>query len=243
MSSKRVRPLGRRLPALAGVGLPWALLLLWVLWAGLAWWSAPREVSVSDLDRDIAAGRVVTFQRTDGWNDSTAYWGSAPEPRYGAEEGGIVAWTVPTGQVRYTYDGGPPQGPDAEPVGRDARLTATAQAWRADGAPAHRIADAAVLSAAAIGLTWLVMLVSGRPPRAGTRWFWFWVGLLPFGVGVLAWLYRERWRPTPAPTPAPAPDRRRTGWWGFGLLVLGGIGLSVLVAGARALLGGTVVPG
>ncbi|MFC3502996.1 hypothetical protein ACFOOK_18705 [Micromonospora krabiensis] len=236
MTSQRVRTLGRRLPALTAVGLPWALLLLWLLWAGLAWWSAPREVPVDELDRDLAAGRVITFQRTDGWNDD-ALWGDAPEPRYGADQGGVVAWTLPNGQVRYTYDGGPQGWSDPGPSARDARLTATAQVWRADGAPAHRVSDAAVLTAMAIGLIWLFVLVNGRPPRVGTRWYWFWVGLLPFGVGVLAWVYRERWRP------APERAARHSGWWGLCVLILGAIGLSVLVAGLRALLGGTVVPG
>ncbi|MFI7606479.1 hypothetical protein ACIBTV_15265 [Micromonospora sp. NPDC049366] len=237
MTSQRVRSLGRRLPALTAAGLPWALLLLWLLWAALAWWSAPREVSVDELDRDLAAGRVVTFQRTDGWDDDSALWGHVPEPRYPADQGGIVAWTLPNGQIRYTYDGGPHSWPEPGPSARDARLTATAQAWRADGAPAHRVSDAAALTAVAIGLIWLFVLVNGRPPCVGTRWYWFWVGLLPFGVGVLAWVHRERRRP------AAERAARHSGWWGFGVLILGGIGLSVLVAGLRALLGGTVVPG
>ncbi|WP_433280292.1 hypothetical protein [Micromonospora sp. CA-244673] len=89
-----------------------------------------------------------------------------------------------------------------------------------------------------IGVGWLLMLVAGPPPVAGTRWFWLWIGLLPFGLGVLAWLHLERWRGD-----VPAARPRRSGWAGLGGLLLGGILLSVAVTALAALFGGYVVPG
>lgn len=41
--------------------------MLWVLWASLAWWVEPRESAEAQLDRDLAAGRVVTYERASGW--------------------------------------------------------------------------------------------------------------------------------------------------------------------------------
>ncbi|MFE0531433.1 hypothetical protein ACFW0V_27925 [Micromonospora parva] len=231
--------------AVVAVGLRWVLLVLWVLWAPLAWWVEPRESTEAQLDRDLAAGQVVSYQRAYGWADDDAYWGSRPRPQY-ATGGGLLVWTVPNGQTRYAFDtspasdsypGGVDPSADSGSGGRDARRTAIAD-LRTDGGPAHRIGIAASLFAGVLTLLWLGRLIVGAPPLAGTRWFWFWVGLLPFGVGVLAWTYRELWRPPPAPVPG-----RGSGWRGFGWLILAGVGISLLVSVARIVFGTTVVPG
>ncbi|MFG1919268.1 hypothetical protein [Micromonospora sp. NPDC048898] len=242
-SPPRSRPAGGRWRVVVPVALRWGLALLWVLWAALAWWVEPRESTEAQLDRDLAGGRVVTFQRADGWADNGAYWGSRPDPRSSAH-GWMLVWTVPNGQTRYAMVGPPaaqsyPAGPDSSVDGRpDARLAAVADPWGTAGAPAHRIAGAAQLLAVVLPLLWLGRLIGGAPPLVGTRWFWFWIGLLPFGLGVLAWSYRELWRPPPAP----AADRG-SGWRGLGWLVFAGIGLTMLVFTARRLLGPAVVPG
>ena len=215
--------------------LRWVILGGWVLWAALAWWSTPRQVDLGQLDRDLAADRVVTWQRADGWGDGTwEFRGRHPEPAP-AENGQMFVWTVPTGQTRYVdaiVD------VDAVPADRYAeQLAATALPWRADRVLAHRVADSAGLLGVLTGLLWLTMLVAGPPPRRGTRWYWFWLGLLPYGVGMLAWLYREKWRP-------PA-DRvnRHTGWLGVAWAIAFGFVIGAAVVGARYLLGGSVVPG
>lgn len=236
------RPSSAGWRAVVPVALRWGLPLLWVLWASLAWWVEPRESTEAQLDRDLAAGRVVTYQRTDGWSD-TAYWGSRPELRP-AERGGMLAWTVPSGQTRYAVVDPPaleshPAEPDLSAhAARDARLAAVADPWQAGNGPAHRIALTAGLLSGALALLWLGRLTIGAPPLAGTRWFWFWVALLPFGVGVLAWTYRELWRP-----PSALVTHRGSGWRGVGWLVLGSVGISLLVFATRVVLGPTVVPG
>ncbi|PZG18900.1 hypothetical protein C1I95_12635 [Micromonospora craterilacus] len=251
------------------LGLRWGLPLLWLVWAGLAWWSAPREVPAEQLERDAAAGRVVTAQRADGWTDEwPSFWGARTPPRV-SQTGWLAVWTLQNGQVRYA-DIGPFVGPgpdfdtvfdddsdesvpDADEVGfDDAGVTYPGSAldyewvslrgvtWGGEQGLAYRLSQAAVLAAAVIGLVWLAMVVGGPVPAAGTRWFWFWIGLLPLGLGVLMFWFRER-RFVGHPEWQGRGDR--SGWLGFGCLVFGGIALSLVLAGARALLGGFLVPG
>ncbi|MEU8183615.1 hypothetical protein AB0B85_09565 [Micromonospora sp. NPDC049044] len=240
VSRSRSRPFGGR--DVVSVALGWGLPVLWVLWAGLAWWVEPRESTEAQLDRDLAAGRVVTYQRADGWADDDAYWGSRPALR-AAEQGWMIAWTLPNGQTRYAPV--PPPDPQSHPArpdrsaqtGPDARLAAVADPWHA-GEAAHLIANTAGLLAGVVTLLWLGRLIGGAPPLAGTRWFWFWIGLLPFGTGVLAWTHRELWRPPSAPV-----ADRGSGWRGLGWLILAAVGIALLVSVARAIVGTTVVPG
>ncbi|MEU1688172.1 hypothetical protein [Micromonospora sp. NPDC005707] len=213
--------------------LPLAVVLCWLIWAALAWWTAPRGADEAELEWDLAAGRVVTMARADGWQTGGG-WGRRPEPRY-AEGGWMLVWTRPDGQIRHASV--PAQDPEsgvdplADPRARDATT-------HGGDTLADAQANAAGMLALTIGVGWLLMLVAGPPPVAGTRWFWFWIGLLPFGLGVLAWLHRERWRGD-----VPAARPRRSGWAGLGGLLLGGILLSIAVTALAALFGGYVVPG
>ncbi|WP_030492009.1 hypothetical protein [Micromonospora chokoriensis] len=244
--ASRSRPLGGRWREVVPAALRWGLPLLWVLWVPLAWWVEPRESTEAQLDRDLATGQVVAFQRASGWADDGAYWGSRPRPQY-ATNGGMLVWTVSNGQSRYIFGAQPASesylaAPDpsagAEPSWRDAQLTAISGAGPADGGLAHRIGNVAALLAGVLTVLWLGRLIGGAPPLVGTRWFWFWVGLLPFGVGVLAWTYRELWRPPPVPVLG-----RGSGWRGLGWLILAAVGISLLVSVARIVFGTTVVPG
>ncbi|MFU8874193.1 hypothetical protein [Micromonospora sp. SL4-19] len=214
---------------------PVAVVVCWLVWAALAWWTAPRAADQAEWDRDLRADRVVTWSRADGWATDVGAWGRRPRPRY-ASEGSMVVWSRPDGQVRYASVGAPDGG---APYGSDPVDDPLAQAAGSRGgvAPADRLAGAAGLLGAALGLGWLVVLVTGPPPVAGTRWYWFWIGSLPLGVGLLAWLYRERWRGD-----VPSAGPRRTGWAGLGWLLLGGLVLSATVAGLGELLGDYVVP-
>ncbi|MFJ8579691.1 hypothetical protein [Micromonospora sp. NPDC093277] len=228
--------------------LPVAMVVCWLVWTGLSWWTAPRTADRPELDHDLAAGRVVTWFRADGWAADNGGWGGRRRPRY-ASEGAMVVWTRPDGQIRYAIVGAPVTGASSgsdplddgldrvaggDPL--DDRLYRVAGSW--DETPAAaRLADAAGWLAVALGLGWLVVLVAGPPPVAGTRWYWFWIGSLPFGVGLLAWAYRERWRGDVPPV-----RPRRSGWVGLGWMLLGGLLLSVAVAALGRLLGDYVVP-
>ncbi|QLQ35958.1 hypothetical protein [Micromonospora robiginosa] len=248
--------------------LPVALLACWLVWAALAWWTAPREADETGLQRDLAAGRVLTLTRADGWDD-TGPWGRRPEPRY-ASGGSTVVWARPDGQFRYAYVSPPTSGggveagdgadPDPDVVSPSPEATGASEEPDGGVAPDRRadpladprardatthlgdtradaLADAAATIALVLGVGWLLMLVAGSPPVVGTRWFWFWIGLLPLGLGVLAWAWRERWR-----ADVPAGGARRSGWTGFGVWLVGGIAVSLLLAVPGALLGDRVVP-
>ncbi len=255
----KVGPTVERLRPAVRLAVRWGLPVLWLLWAGPAWWSAPRQVPAEQLARDAAAGRVVTAQRADGWNDDLNYWGARPQPQT-SSTGWMAVWTLSNGQVRYADLGGyVGPGPDESVPGFDSAGlgsdgAAGTSPWSVNDAwaslrvdtrgseqgLAHRLAQAAVLVATVIGLCWLVMLVAGPAPAAGTRWFWFWVGLLPFGLGVLAYWFRE-WRFTGHPEWEGRGGR--SGWLGLGWLIFGGIALSLLVFGAQVVLGRFLVPG
>ncbi|WP_431975655.1 hypothetical protein [Micromonospora haikouensis] len=215
----------------------------WSVWAVLAWWAAPRESDVGQLGRDVAAGRVVTVQRGDGWQRPGAFfWGATPNLRPGPR-GPTLAWSLPDGRIRYADVRVPLGDPEPTPDGTDGGLTRVAEAWPSTSAPAHRITAAAEVLAAAVSLGWLAMLVVGPDPVVGTRWFWFWLGALPFGLGVLAWLHRERWRPPRRHGSTPPAAARRSGWAGLGWSLLATVGLSLAVVALRGLLGGALVPG
>ena len=254
-----------RARTVVSVVLRGVLPVLWLVWAGLAWWTAPRQVPAEQWERDVAAGRVVTAQRADGWSVDLSFWGAQPQPNVGAT-GWLVVWTVPNGQIRYadvgtfvTPDVTPalvtpdvdaaPDGDgdfDGEGVGSagygigDLGVSPAAYTWGSERGLAHRLAITAALLAAVIGLVWLFMLVAGPAPAAGTRWFWFWIGLLPFGLGVLAYWFRE-WRF--AGHPEWEGRGGRSGWLGLGWLIFGGIALSLLVFVAQVVLGRFLVPG
>ncbi|MDG4800773.1 hypothetical protein [Micromonospora sp. WMMD980] len=205
---------------------------------------------------------MLTITRADGWDDRGP-WGARPEPRF-APGGSTVVWARPDGRFHYAYvsppvsdgvdaedvvdpqedtdagtpspaatggtpdpDGGPFRDPWADPLADRAATTHYGDT-RADS-----LATAAATIALAIGAAWLLTLLAGPPPVRGTRWYWFWMGLLPLGVGVLAWAYRECWR-----ADVPTDGSRRSGWSGLGWWIVGGIGLSLVVAG----LGDNVAP-
>ncbi|MFI5834071.1 hypothetical protein ACIA5A_10390 [Micromonospora sp. NPDC051300] len=249
--------------------LPAALLACWLVWAALAWWTAPRADDEEGLRRDLAAGRVLTITRAEGWDDSGP-WARRPEPRH-AQGGSTVVWARPDGRFHYAYapapvsdgvedgdgaDPGPEQGtgspspaatgaspdpdggrfrdPWTDPLADPRALEATTHFGdtRADA-----LADAAATIALVLGAAWLLTLLAGPPPVRGTRWYWFWIGLLPLGVGVLAWAYRECWR-----ADVPTTGTRRSGWSGLGWWLVGGIGVSLVLAGLSAVLGDQLVP-
>ncbi|MGN9811764.1 hypothetical protein ACTMSW_20685 [Micromonospora sp. BQ11] len=221
--------------AVLDVAVRWGLPALWLLWAALGWWTAPRQVDAAELERDLAAGRVVTWQRAEGWNDREFLWArQQPEPRANPQ-GEVFTWTVPNGQTRYaTVDPIVGSLSDGDPY---APRLGTADRWWSGQGLTHRLVDVLGWLGGALALGWLVVLVAGPAPASGTRWFWWWMGLLPFGLGVLAWVDREWWRRGQRPA-----HERYTGWFGFGCLVGLGIVVSLLLYLLRAVLGGWIVP-
>ncbi|MDG4821039.1 hypothetical protein O7635_04120 [Asanoa sp. WMMD1127] len=220
--------------------LRWALLGGWVLWAVTAWWTAPRESTVEQAIADAQAGRIVAHQSAETIGDAnrSSLWFTPV--RLTSEQQGVltefVVWRTDFGRVHYAQvlrlepengmplDGKPPEARQLEQVlGLDEGTTIP---WFPP------------VLAATIALLSLAILIQGPAPKLGTRWFWFFLGGLPYGIGMLLWLRAER--PWTEPED-PAPDRktgqpkRYSGLTGLGLLILGGIVISIVVALLRAL--------
>lgn len=175
------------------------LVLVWLVWAVLGWWSAPRPVDVEQARDDIAAGRVSSTFRAEAWN-SSRLWGAYPDARVG-DDGPLLVWTTPTGQIRYTAPdldrrpaelvgaGGSGSGPRTEQL--------AAELDAAQTRPGRTTADygPAVVVSTVLGGVLIVMFLgflgAGPPPRRGTHFFWLWMTLIPFGLGMLAWLATE----------------------------------------------------
>ncbi|MFI6758437.1 hypothetical protein ACIBF5_04740 [Micromonospora sp. NPDC050417] len=232
------------------------VVLLWFVWAMLAWWSAPRPSDADQARRDIAAG-AVTSVRT-GWGIRPGdFWGATPDMR-GDYGGSVVAWTTTSGRVRYT-DAGPQSTIDQSgnqtvgdiPPQRRLIADLTSAVGRGgSGINLHWIGFAAQSIATVAMVVFLFTLVPGAAPVHGTKWFWFWISLIPYGLGVLAWVGRERWRPDPRAALAqrlPGVDgpgwKRWRGYEGFLIGIGLGLALTMLTYVLRWILGPVVVPG
>ena len=197
-----------------------ALVVLWMVWAALAWWTAPRESTVERAAAALAADRVTTSMRVQDL-DGPDFWAQPPRVTYGSTDNApLLVWRTPDWRVHYAY--GPPPG----------------EGWYVTSGQAVP-SEVGVLSLILL-VFGLGVLVAGPPPVVGTRWHWFWIGFVPFGLGLLYWLARERpW----VKEPAEPPRKRRDGFTGFLAQLALNIVASLLLIGLRGLLGDTVVPG
>ena len=188
------------------IGLQVLLVAAWLGWAGCCWWSQPRPVGPEQAERDLTAGRVVSFARLTSWGDPSPGWVTMPDER-GERHGWILAWSTPAGQVRYTGAGVvEQQGRLRRSAVHPATLMSSDQADRlatrlaaaGDAGSGGSVLDRGAFSTAAwatssaLALICLGWVLFGPRPRRGTRWFWLWVSLIPFGLGVLAWVFLER---------------------------------------------------
>jgi hypothetical protein len=217
------------------------LVAVWVVWAALVWWAAPRSVSNAQAEREIAAGQVVGYVRAEGWTGNGP-WFEQRRPRQ-VGDGSEVVWRTSGWRVHWTTVG--------TPATSDLRAGAEAMAARMEAAGGHwnpvvveAPARTAGIAAGVLMVSCLAVVIFGSAPVRGTRWFWFWVSLIAGGAGVLAWLLTERpWSRRAAASPAAAAldagsrdvPGRRSGWTGFLYGILAAIGLSLLGAGLRSL--------
>ncbi|MEV4642533.1 hypothetical protein AB0J80_34840 [Actinoplanes sp. NPDC049548] len=199
-----------------------ALIVGWITWAALTWWTTPREASLAHARQDIAADRVVDYQWGSEWRkDSSLLWPSNPVLESGAHDR-IFLWETPDGRSYYTD-------------GDDALHQATTALNGHHGSALPTIASG--LAIAGVLLTLWALL--STDPVTGTKWFWFWIlTLLPFGVGLLWWLARERpWARDVRPR-----EKRHRWYAGIGYSFLAGLGLSIVLMLLRAWLGDGVMP-
>ncbi|AGZ39866.1 hypothetical protein [Actinoplanes friuliensis] len=218
------------------------LVLGWVAWAGLTWWTAPREGSVSQARADLDAGRVTSYEWGDSWENTGGLLNPAGAELDTADEyGPIFLWNTRDDRTHYTYTNST-LGSDGKPVDAESKaLGAAMEHWYAGGPYAGTAVLKTVLSGLAITGVLLVLwaLTSAPDPVTGTKWFWFWILYwTPLGLGLLVWLLRERpW------SSRAAPREKRYRWYaGMGFAFLGGLLLSVVVWGLHSLFGDQLVP-
>jgi hypothetical protein len=224
------------------------LVLLWVLAAGLSWWTSPQEESYDQAGKDLAAGRVAAYQWGDRWDDQNQQrWFGSPElTSSGSTLGPLFVWRTTDGRVHWVdaerfdevdaVNDGRWSGPGAAALGREVEARGAGSQELTVG----WVSAAVAWSGVALGLTFLGVVIWGPAPARGTRWFWFWVGaLVPFGLGLLFWLARDRpW----ARSAVPDGRSRDGGLAGFAIGFLSSIFLGFVLIGLHELFGEFWVP-
>jgi len=232
-----------------------ALVLLWLLAAATAWWTAPRKQSYEQARADVAAGRVTAYQWGDRWDgEGPGPWFSTSTLQSSGTIGPLFAWRTPDGRVRWTdtddfgqvtttgaVDGRSYSGAGAVGIAQDMRAAGVEdRGGDVDASEPVTIGIGVVLAAIFLG-----MVVAGPAPVLGTRWFWFClVYLTPLGLGLLFWLARDRpWSRAAAPAIVPGGvGRRDRGVLGFGIGILATFLISVLLLILHGTLGDRWVP-
>ncbi|KUL33010.1 hypothetical protein [Actinoplanes awajinensis] len=213
------------------------LIAAWVVAAGAAWWSAPRQTDVERATADIAAGRVVAYEWGAHWNDNGPdRWFSVPMLYGGGTAPTVFAWRTPDNRTHWIDTNG------------DATQIAQLRASVAESPSANVLALSTLING--IGLLFTVvflgMILAGRPPVIGTKWYWFWLfALVPFGLGLLYWTFREV--PWTKPTVFPplkddGSEHRLRGLRGLVTAFLISVAVSFALYGLRALLGEGIIP-
>lgn len=233
------------------------MVVLWVAWAALSWWTTPREVDVAQARADLAAGRVASFEWGDSWDHTGGYWAGRPQLRGSGAPDRVFAWWTPSWRVNYvvleglptTIDGSASSDGGAQPRYSGPQAAALARAVESAAPEAGwsgRAGEPAVVGVTLLlGFLAVSILVLGPAPVRGTRWFWFWLGAgVPFGLGLLCWLAWEHpWsRTAQPPTTQPARDTRLRWYVGIGLAFLAGLAISLVLVLLSGWLGEALVP-
>ena len=240
-----------------------AVLALWVTWAALGWWTAPRPSHVEQARADLTAGRVVAYEWGDSWDTDVGWAGvmAVSELQSNGTYGPLFAWRTPDWRVHYV---------DVAADGTSTVLAGTVDATQFSDAFTASLAEAVqaaggeelqasvgtpfalrLLTGPLLTAAFLVLLLAGPAPRIGTRWFWFWVATLaPLGLGLLTWLIREHPRPAEpdlearpdAPVMWPGRETRLRGPLGFGAGLVAAFAGSFLLHLVSGVTGEWLVP-
>ncbi|MFI7597373.1 hypothetical protein [Actinoplanes sp. NPDC049681] len=197
-----------------------ALVVGWIMWAALMWWTTPREASLAHARQDVAADRVVEYSWGSEWRTDHVPW-TPPVLEDGSDDR-IFLWETPDGHSYYT------DGDDA--------LHAAAE--KSNGR-SESVLPRTMTGLAIAGTLITLWALLSTDPVTGTKWFWFWIlTLLPMGVGLLWWLARERpWARDVAPR-----EKRHRWYAGIGYSFLVGLVLSIAYALLRGWLGDGIIP-
>jgi hypothetical protein len=222
------------------------LVVLWILWAALAWWTSPRHADTERMRADFDTGRVVAFEFADSL-DGRGPWGVSLTFRFAPQSNEILVWRTPDWRLHYTTFDLPLDAVDqaGTPLSETHRMIEDYLAGHQDTTLGGTRPALLTYLSLALVLVGLGVLLAGPDPVIGTRWYWFWFGFIPFGLGLLYWLAKER--PWTDPPPRPIDRKtgrpaRREGLTGFLVQLASGFVVSLVVLGLGALLGNAVVP-
>ncbi|GAB1691857.1 hypothetical protein [Krasilnikovia sp. M28-CT-15] len=229
-----------------------AVVVLWLLAAATAWWTAPRQQSYQQARADVAAGRVAEHQWGDRWDGDTRRWFGDPTLLSSGTLGPLFAWRTPDGRWHWTdtdtygevrvadADEKTYAGPGAAALAQDLRA-ADLEGTSGDVAQTPVITWMEVL----LAVVFLGVLVAGPAPRRGTRWYWFWVvTFVPYGLGLLFWTTREHpWARSAAVDTAPGAERPRdSGFRGLAVGILSAIVIGLVMLALQQVLGDWWLP-
>ncbi len=231
-----------------------AVVLGWVAWAAIAWWSAPRESSAAQARADLAAQRLTYHEWGTGWENDGGIVGPFPGGLERGNTGPTLLWHTTDGRRYFTTVDNAALDEDNRPVdgkpllvsGPEANALETElQAGAADRPFDLPLGTIQGLLPVAAAVLFLWVLLAAPAPVIGTKWFWFWlVAGVPLGLGLLWWLARERpWSSRAEPRVSPLGEDRPLKWWaGIGISIIAGLAISLALAGLRGSLGEVVVP-
>ena len=79
-----------------------AMVVLWLLAAVGAWWTAPRQQSYAQARADLAGGRVTAYAWGDDWDtDASRRWLSSATLRSCGPAGPVFAWRTADGRLQW----------------------------------------------------------------------------------------------------------------------------------------------
>jgi hypothetical protein len=225
---------------LVGAGL----VALWVVWLVVLWVGQVRVGSVTMLEDDLEAGRVLSYRevvlddRVDQrWGDSTdvGYHSVDEQGRLTDEDDGsgnraVAYWVEGRVATERVVDPGLSPATSSDAVVERLRA-AGVPPNTAFGSDFYGRTDRADQLALVLGVVTLGLVVLGPRPARGTRWFWFWVMSTPLALGVLAYAVVELVRPGHRA----GSDAGRPRYPGLAGLVLGWGGGALVAAGLSAL--------
>ena len=188
-----------------------AAVLAWAIWLIAMWVTQPRVVPPSQLEADLAQGRVTSFGvvrlvESDGSffisggrtsvepaGDGRDALGTVDE--WSSSDGrlSVAFWVVLSVADLWVIDPDRAAPPELEAIAD--RLGAAAVEDRTRSLTYSTFSDGVSKADVAISLVALLVVVMGPRPGRGTRWFWFWLIWLPFGLGLLAFAVFEVLRP------------------------------------------------
>ncbi|MFY1577931.1 hypothetical protein ACN26Z_23805 [Verrucosispora sp. WMMD703] len=225
---------------------------LWLVAAGAAWWTAPRQQSYDQVEADLAAGRVVAYQWGDRWDaDRRTPWFGTADLESSGTLGPLFGWRTPDGRVwwtdttyfeQVTIAGSVREASYAGPGAIGIAEQLQAAGLDSPSAALQPLGNLIAGTGLAAAVVIIGVLLTGPAPVLGTRWFWFWlVCLVPFGLGILWWLAREHpW--ARAGSPPANPRQRSRGPLGLALGLVAVLLSSMLLLVLGRILGDWWVP-